>query len=128
MVIIVYCLSHIGIRDDPYSESVTVGEDATFYCHGRGSYLYWFINGVNTENMTTEEMTERGIQFSGDYNNNPPYVDGCDIQRSYLTMAGNCINNNTEIYCVILGREPPPDGGNTTSNTATLTVTGEYIE
>ena len=53
------------------------------------------------------------------------YVDGCDIQHSELTMAGNCINNNTEIYCIILGDEPPPDGGNATSDTATLTVTGE---
>ena len=125
MVIIVYCLSHIDLWDDLYSESVTVGEDATFYCSGRGSYLYWFINGVNTENMTTEEMTERGIQFSGDYNNFHPYFFFCHIQDSYLTMAGNCINNNTEIYCVILGSEPPPDGGNATSDTATLTVTGE---
>ena len=76
--------------------------------------------------MTTEEMTERGIQFSGYYNYYPPYVYGCYHQHSYLTMAGNCINNNTEIYCVILGSYPPPDGGNTTSDTATLTVTGEY--
>ena len=74
--------------------------------------------------MTTEEMTERGIQFSGDYNNNPPYSGNCTSQDSYLTMAGNCINNNTEIYCVILGNVPPPNGGNTTSGTATLTVTG----
>ena len=124
MGIIVYCLYHIDLWDDLYSESVTVGEDATFSCYGYGTYLYWFINGVNTENMTTEEMTERGIQFSGYYNHYPPYAN-CDFQYSYLTMAGNCINNNTEIYCVILGRYPPPDGGNTTSNTATLTVTGE---
>ncbi len=73
--------------------------------------------------MTTEEITERGIQFSGYYNNYPPY-SYCDIQYSVLTMAGNCINNNSLIYCVVLGYEPPPDGGNTTSNTVTLTVTG----
>ena len=95
MIIIVYCLSHIDLIINPYSQSVTVGKDATFLCYGDGSYLYWFINGVNTENMTTEEMTERGIQFSGYYNHYPPYVDGCDIQHSELTMAGNCINNNT---------------------------------
>ncbi len=73
--------------------------------------------------MTTEEITERGIQFSGYYNNDPPYTI-CSGQQSYLTMAGNCINNDSVIYCVILGDGPPPDGGNTTSNTVTLTVTG----
>ena len=72
MIIIVYCLSHIDLIINPYSQPVTVGKDATFLCYGDGSYLYWFINGVNTENMTTEEMTERGIQFSGDYNHYPP--------------------------------------------------------
>ena len=76
--------------------------------------------------MTTEEITERGMYFSGYYNYYPPYYSDCFIQYSYLTMAGNCINNNTEIYCVILGDEPPPDGGNTTGNAVTLTVTGEY--
>ncbi len=50
--------------------------------------------------MITEEITERGIQFSG---NNNGY---CDYQYSVLTMAGNCINNNSIIYCVILGDEP----------------------
>ncbi len=106
------------------SQSVNAGEDATFTCDGLGSHLYWFINGVNTENMTTEEITERGIQISGYYNSNPPYSGFCDSQHSVLTMAGNCINNNSVIYCVILGSYPPPDGGNTTSNTVTLTVTG----
>ena len=71
--------------------------------------------------MTTEEMTERGIQFSGHYTNNPPYSGNCTSQDSYLTMTGNCINNNTEIYW---GSDPPPDGGYKESGTATLTVTG----
>ncbi len=111
------CLQ-LGIWSDPYSQSVNAGENATFTCYGDGTHLYWFINGVNTENMTTEERTERGIQFSGYYNYYPPYIY-CDYQDSYLTMAGNCINNNSIIYCVVLGYE-----GNTTSYTATLTVTG----
>ena len=98
--------------------------DATFYCNGCGSYLYWFINDVNTENMTSEEIEKRGMNFSGYYNNYPPYYYGCDTQYSYMTIAGNCLNNNSGIYCVIVGREPPPYGGNRTSNTANLTVHG----
>ena len=74
--------------------------------------------------MTIEELETRGISFSGYYNNYPPYYFRCDFQYSYLHMAGNCLNNNTEVYCVILGGSPPPSGGNTTSSTALLTVQG----
>ena len=74
--------------------------------------------------MTTEELETTGISFSGYYNHYPPYYYGCDIQYSLLHMAGNCLNNNTEVYCVILGDTPPPYGGNTTSPTALLTVQG----
>ena len=73
--------------------------------------------------MSCEEIADRGISFSGNFNHNPPYHD-CDYQDSYLTMAGNCLNNNSQIHCVILGDELPPVGGNTTSNTAILTVEG----
>ena len=73
--------------------------------------------------MTSEEIAKRGMNFSGYYNYNPPYYYGCDTQYSYMTIAGNCLNNNSEIYCVIVGREP---GGNRTSNTANLTVHGMY--
>ena len=74
--------------------------------------------------MSSEEITDRGISFSGYYNYFSPYYYICFSQDSYLTMAGNCLNNNSQIHCVILGDEPPPLGGNTTSNTATLTVEG----
>ena len=118
-------LVSIAIWINPSSQSVVVGEnDATFLCYGDGSYLYWFVDGVNTENMTSGEIAERGISFGGFYNYYPQDFYYCYLQHSYLTMAGNCLNNNTQIYCVILGTEPPPDGGNTTSNTATLTVEG----
>ena len=108
----------------PNSQTVDIGENTDFLCHGGGSYIYWFIDGVNTENMTSEEIAERGINFSGNYNNYPPHEYKCVSQKSYLTMAGNCLNNNSNIYCVILGDTPPPNGGITTSNVATLTVQG----
>ena len=85
------------------SATVDVGSDATFLCYGDGSYLYWFVDGVNTENMTAEEIEERGLSFSGYYNHYPPYYSGCDTQYSYMTIGGYCLNNNSEIYCVILG-------------------------
>ena len=112
------------ISNYPYSTNVSLGQQVIFYCHGDGSYLYWFIDGVNSENMTTEELKTRGISFSGYYNHNPPYYIGCDIQHSLLNMTGNCLNNNTEVYCVILGGSPPPYGSNATSPTALLTVQG----
>ena len=77
--------------------------------------------------MTNETLQERGIQFSGDYNENPPYYIYCDWQRSYMTIAGNCLNNNTEIYCVLLGGLPPPGGGSETSPIANITVSGNMI-
>ena len=107
----------------PYSTNVSLGQQTVFYCRGQGSYLYWFIDRINSENMTTEELETRGISFSGYYNYYSPY-DGCNTQYSFLYMAGNCLNNNTEVYCVILGHSPPPYGGNRTSPTALLTVQG----
>ena len=74
--------------------------------------------------MTTEELETREISFSGYYNNYPPYYYYCHIQHSLLYITGNCLNNNTEVYCVILGDTPPPYGGNRTSPTALLTVQG----
>ena len=61
------------------------------------------FNEVNSENIITEELQTKGISFSGFYNHNSSYYDGCDIQYLYLYMTGNCLNNNTEVYCVILG-------------------------
>ena len=110
----------------PSSTTVSLGQQATFYCDGHGSYLYWFINGVNSEDMTTEELETRGISLSGYYNYFPPYIF-CDILYSLLYMAGNCLNNNTDVYCVILGHSPPPSGGNATSPTALLTVQGYVL-
>ena len=108
----------------PYSTTVSLGQQAYFYCFGDGIYLYWFIDGVNSENMTSKELETRGISFSGYYNHFPPYYSRCDIQDSELHIVSNCFNNNTEVYCVILGDTAPPYGGNTTSSTALLTVQG----
>ena len=57
--------------------------------------------------MITEELETRGISFSGYYNHYPLYYFGCDIQQSHLNMTGNCLNNNTEVYCVILSDTTP---------------------
>ena len=110
----------------PDSQIDILGESATFFCYGNGSYLYWFINGVNTENMTDQEIADRGLSFSGSYNHYPPYMYGCDIQYAYMTMTGNCLNNNSEIYCVVLGSYLPPLSDNATSAIVTLTVEGIY--
>ena len=48
----------------------TIGSDATIYCNGVGSYLYWVINGVNSEDMT---FKERELNFRGYYNHYPAY-------------------------------------------------------
>ena len=109
--------------DYPYSTNVSLGQQTVFYCFGDGSYVYWFIDGINSENITNEELETREISFSGYYNHYSPY-DRCSTQYSFLHMAGNCLNNNTEVYCVILGRSPPPSGGNRTSPAALLTVQG----
>lgn len=116
-------IQNADILVHPDSTSVTVGGNAQFNCFGIGSYLYWYIDGINTENVNSEEIADRGIIFSGYYNNYPPYQQVCDIQDSYLTIAGNCLNNNSQIHCVVLGSQQPV-GGNSTSNTATLTVEG----
>ena len=74
--------------------------------------------------MTSAEIEKRGMNFSGYYNYNPPYYSFCNAQYSYMTIAGNCLNNNSEIYCVILGAYPLQ---NVTSRIANLTVKGKAI-
>ena len=74
--------------------------------------------------MIIEELETRGISFSGDYNHDSSYYDGCDILHSELHIAGNCLNNNTEVYCVILGDTPPY---NAISSSSILKVPGNFI-
>ena len=78
----------------------------------------WYINGINAQDMSSEEIADRGIIFSGFV----AHYSSCYFLDFYLTMAGNCLNNNSQIHCVILGDEA--HGSNATSNTATLTVEG----
>ena len=100
------------------SSTISLGAVGSYYCEGYGLYLYWFIDGVNFENISSEELATRGISFSGYYNHYPPY-QFCDIQYSLLYIAGNCLNNNTEIQCMILGY-----AYNGTRPAGTLTVQG----
>ena len=113
-----------GLYISPTSVNTGVGENVTFKCNGSGSYFYWFINGVNAENITEKDKEVIGVHFSGDDNheNDYPYSGKCNDYSSYMTLPGNCLNNNTEIYCVILGR----DFGNKTSAMATLTLEGTF--
>ena len=117
----------IDIWEYPQSTTISLGDQDTLYCEGIGSYLYWYIDGVNTENMTNETLHERGIVFGGYYNNHPPFIWICDWQHSYMIIPGNCLNNNTQIYCVVLGDIPPPDGGNTTSPITNIAVSGNIL-
>jgi len=57
--------------------------------------------------MSTDELEERGISFSGLYNYGSIFSGLCTDQNSNLTIAGNCMNNNSEIYCVVFGRFDP---------------------
>ena len=102
-----------------------MGENATFECKGYGSYFYWFINGVNNENITEKDKEVIGVHFSCDNNHENDYLYSgeCNLYSSYMTLPGNCLNNNTEIYCVILGR----DYSNKTSAVATLTLEGTFL-
>ena len=101
--------------------TVSLSAVGSYLCYGNGSYLYWFIDGVNSENISSEELATKGISFGGSYNHYPPYNQSCLFMHSFLYIAGNCLNNNTEIQCMILGSAPPY---NDTSPARTLTVQG----
>ena len=103
------------------SSTVSLGAVGSYICNGYGSYLYWFIDGVNFEDISSEELATRGISFGGSYNNYPPYNQSCVFMHSFLYIAGNCLNNNTEIQCMVLGSAPPY---NNTSPAQTLTLQG----
>ena len=124
------CISDIvyNIDLDEYPQSTTIGlgGQGSLYCSGNGSYLYWYIDGVNTKNMSSEALQGRGIEQYGDHGS--PYDGSCDYLCSIMTITGNCLNNNTEVYCVILGSYPPPYGGNTTSPIAIIIVSSTYID
>ena len=122
---VMHSLVALDIWDHPKSISVAVGDSAQFFCNGTGSYLHWYIDGIKTEDMSSGEIADRGISFTGNYNRFAPYEHGCEVQYSYMAMAGNCLNANSKIICVVPGTYPKkPEGGNTTSKTATFTVQG----
>ena len=58
-----YTFSLVDFKNQPYSQNVSLGENATFLCKGHGSYIHWFIDGDNMKNMTKEEKTDRRIVF-----------------------------------------------------------------
>ena len=66
------------------SKTVGLGEKASFSCIGLGSYLYWFIDSVNLESISSTELKNRGISTSGYFNHYPPYIDYCGILDSTL--------------------------------------------
>ena len=101
--------------------TVSLGAVGLYHCYGYGSYFYWFIDGVNFEDISSEELATRGISFGGSYNHYPPYNQSCYWMYSYLYITGNCVNNNTEIQFMILGSAPPY---NATGPAGTLTVQG----
>ena len=107
--------NHLDMTHSPNNTITSLGQSATLHCSGHGTYLYWYINGINSNNIT------EGISYSGNYNNNPPYTN-CASQDSYMTIVGDCGNNNTEIYCIIVGHA---NDSNVTSNTVYLVVQGE---
>ena len=113
-----FVVSDISIFYDP--STVSLGAVGSYLCNGDGSYLYWFINGMNSEKISSKKLATRGISFGGDYNRYPPYQD-CYRIFSLLYITGNCLNNNTEIQCMILGSMPPY---NVTRPARTLTVQG----
>ena len=75
--------------------------------------------------MSTDELNNRGISFSGYYNYGSIYSGLCTTQNSNLTMASNCMNDKSEIYCVMFGRHGPPFGGMTKTESVKLIVEGK---
>ena len=73
--------------------------------------------------MTNEALNQRGITLSG---SNSPHYGNCELQ-SYMTITGNCFNNNTKIYCVILGSNSDTGTRNVTSPIANIIVSGKSI-
>ena len=103
--------------------TINLGAVGSYRCYGNGSYFYWFINGVNSEDISSEELATRGISFDGYYNHYPPYNQSCLLfVYSHLYITGNCLNNNTEIQCMVLGSADPLN--NDTRPAQTLTVQG----
>ena len=107
-----------GILSYYVPSTVSLGAVGSYRCYGNGSYFYWFINGVNSEDISSEELATRGISYPPYY---PPYNQSCLFVYSHLYITGNCLNNNTEIQCMVLGSAPPY---NNTSPAQTLTLQG----
>lgn len=114
---------YADITVSPESQTIIMsGESAQLTCSGYGSHLNWFIDGINTLNMTSQEISNRGLNFNGTYNQHQLYGNySCSLQFSVLELDSSCVNNNSQIYCVIFGDSSE---GNTTSNTSTITIQG----
>ena len=92
------------------SQNVRLGENATFLCEGHGSYINWFIDGKNIKNMTMQEKTDRGlieepVTDHDFYCNLQPYQDTSACSNVFINskigLAGNCLNNNRNVSCLI---------------------------
>ena len=117
--IIIYFFIAIWIH--PYSTTVSLNEEAVFDCDGYGDYFNWFIDGVDISNITDEELEARGIKNYTYY-----YYDYWRCYNevfSLLLVSGNCLNNKTEVYCVIWF----DSYYKLTSSTANLTIKGMVI-
>ena len=115
-----YYLLFIAIWGHPYSTTVSLNEEAVFYCNGYGDYLNWFIDGVDISNITDEELEARGIKNYTHYYYYYYWYCYNEVYSS-LSVAGNCFNNKTEVYCVAWF------DSYYTSSTAELTVKGMVI-
>ena len=113
-----YCII-LDIWDNSSTFTVNLGEEITFTCFALGTDLNWFVDGVNVDNITTEELEKREISLGAIDEQYNSYNDSCDTLNSTLCAVGNCLNNNTKMHCMVVGAEP-----NSSSSIVKLTVKG----
>ena len=114
----------VDIWNGPQSQTIQFGERSTFECVGDGVHIHWFVDGVDTMNMTEEEIREKGIRTFTP--KSTYYYYFYSPLTSFLEIDGNCLNNSTEIHCVIFGCDSD-NNYNKTSNRALLIVEGKNI-
>lgn len=78
---------------------------------------FWQLNGTVYSELNTVFFKTRGIT-SFDF-----FLGGSEVNKT-LTIVGSVLNNNTVINCISL----QPNFATITSENATITVLGKYIE
>ena len=118
--ILIRCIANTEIISAP-SNNVTVplnrATKVNFTCIGRGTFVYWDVNGV--EVITLGEYHNPNVEIH-------QYIHS-GILNTTIAITVNYVTNNTRLRCETRQLPPNPDIPDEVSDFVTLTIAGKSM-